>query len=352
MPTIKDIAAKAGVSHGTVSNVLNKRGNVSAEKIQLVERIAKEMGYKMNVQAQQLRAGTARRVCVIVPKISLKCYNDLYNGLEQYLREYDISIELISTNNLECDEEKAVKKALSLNPMAVVVVSSLLKNRGLYTSDTRFFFAERKVKGMPDASVYVSFGFEQAGRDIAVKCIEDGHQNVALLCENSIYSNNKSFINGVVDVLEDDNCSCKIFPSDDSMWFNKAFDILGSKEDFDAVIAMSQEDADYLRVAHQYNPDKKMPVIYALTSKSIGIDPAVCRYELNYKLMGRNIAEQIVNAGGEEAEPAQKQQIIMENDGFYDNPLPAAGKKDSICFLTIQNLTSKAIGMLYQGDRN
>ena len=47
---------------------------------------------------------------------------------------------------------------------------------------------------------------------------------------------------------------------------------------------MSQEDVDYLSVAHQYNPDKKMPVIYALTSKSIGIDPAVCRYELNYKL--------------------------------------------------------------------
>lgn len=191
MPTIKDIAAKAGVSHGTVSNVLNKRGNVSAEKIQLVERIAKEMGYKMNVQAQQLRAGTARRVCVIVPKISLKCYNDLYTGLEQVLREHDISIELISTNNLERDEEKAVKKALSLNPMAVVVVSSLLKNRGVFTPDTRFFFAERKVKGMPENSVYISFGFEQAGRDIALKCIGDGHQNVALLCENSIYSNNK-----------------------------------------------------------------------------------------------------------------------------------------------------------------
>ena len=43
MPTIKDIAAKAGVSHGTVSNVLNKRGNVSAEKIQLVERDRKSV---------------------------------------------------------------------------------------------------------------------------------------------------------------------------------------------------------------------------------------------------------------------------------------------------------------------
>ena len=36
MPTIKDIAREAGVSHGTVSNVINGRGNVSVEKIQLV----------------------------------------------------------------------------------------------------------------------------------------------------------------------------------------------------------------------------------------------------------------------------------------------------------------------------
>ena len=52
MPTIKDIAARAGVSHGAVSNVLNKRGNVSAEKIQLVEQAARELGYQLNAQAQ------------------------------------------------------------------------------------------------------------------------------------------------------------------------------------------------------------------------------------------------------------------------------------------------------------
>ena len=60
MATIKDIAREAGVSHGTVSNVLNKTGKVSTEKIQMVEEVAKRLGYKVNVQARQLRGGSSR----------------------------------------------------------------------------------------------------------------------------------------------------------------------------------------------------------------------------------------------------------------------------------------------------
>ena len=45
MPTIKDIAREAGVSHGTVSNVINGRGNVSVEKIRLVWQAAEKLGY-------------------------------------------------------------------------------------------------------------------------------------------------------------------------------------------------------------------------------------------------------------------------------------------------------------------
>ena len=55
MPTIKDIALAAGVSHATVSNVLNKKGNVSSEKIRLVEEAAKALGYRIDEQASLLR---------------------------------------------------------------------------------------------------------------------------------------------------------------------------------------------------------------------------------------------------------------------------------------------------------
>lgn len=76
MPTINDIAKEAGVSHGTVSNVLNKTGKVSIEKIQLVENAIKKLGYVPNVQAQRLRQGSPNTIAVILPSLKETKYID------------------------------------------------------------------------------------------------------------------------------------------------------------------------------------------------------------------------------------------------------------------------------------
>ena len=44
MPTFKDIARLSGVSYGTVSNVLNGRGNVSSDKVMRVLQAADQLG--------------------------------------------------------------------------------------------------------------------------------------------------------------------------------------------------------------------------------------------------------------------------------------------------------------------
>ena len=44
MVTIKEIARRAGVSHGTVANVLNGRGGVSMKEVLLVEQAGGELG--------------------------------------------------------------------------------------------------------------------------------------------------------------------------------------------------------------------------------------------------------------------------------------------------------------------
>ena len=45
---IKDVAARAGVSVGTVSNVLNHPGAVSQERRRAVESAIRELGYVPN----------------------------------------------------------------------------------------------------------------------------------------------------------------------------------------------------------------------------------------------------------------------------------------------------------------
>ena len=59
MATIKEIAALAGVSRGTVDRVLNNRGAVNPETAEKIRKIAKELDYKPNRAG--LRSGSAEK---------------------------------------------------------------------------------------------------------------------------------------------------------------------------------------------------------------------------------------------------------------------------------------------------
>lgn len=94
MASILDIAKKAGVSHGTVSNVLNKKGNVSASKIKLVEAAAMELNYFANTQAKTLRKGQSSRIALILSTYKIEEHLNLYNGLKQFAYTHGYSVDL------------------------------------------------------------------------------------------------------------------------------------------------------------------------------------------------------------------------------------------------------------------
>ena len=64
--SVKDVAALAGVSVGTVSNVLNRPDKVAPGTVERVQSAIAELGFVRNDSARQLRAGRSSTVGLIV----------------------------------------------------------------------------------------------------------------------------------------------------------------------------------------------------------------------------------------------------------------------------------------------
>ena len=104
-PTILDVAREAGVSLGTVSNVLNGRGNVSARRRASVDAAIASLAYVPNGLAQSLRRQRSRVVGLCVPLSSNAYFAALLEAFEtiaaaqgyelmQVLSRHDSALEL------------------------------------------------------------------------------------------------------------------------------------------------------------------------------------------------------------------------------------------------------------------
>lgn len=87
--TLKDVAAKAGVSTATVSYVLNNRTDkVSEEVADRVRKIAQEMHYKPNIMAKALRSSNTNLIGVMVEDIATTQGSYLVKGINKYAGEH------------------------------------------------------------------------------------------------------------------------------------------------------------------------------------------------------------------------------------------------------------------------
>ena len=69
MPTIKDVAAEAGVTYTTVSRVLNNRGYISEETREKVYSAMKKLNYMPNEMARNLSRQKSDYIGVILPSV-------------------------------------------------------------------------------------------------------------------------------------------------------------------------------------------------------------------------------------------------------------------------------------------
>jgi LacI family transcriptional regulator len=96
--TIKDVARSAGVSLGTVSNVLNRPELVAESTRVRVLDAVETLGYVRNASASQLRSGKGVGIGVIVLDVANPFFTEVARGIEDEARKAGFLITLCSSD--------------------------------------------------------------------------------------------------------------------------------------------------------------------------------------------------------------------------------------------------------------
>lgn len=112
---LRDVAKLAGVSMGTVSNVLNRPETVRPENRAKVERAIAELGYIGSQLAVQLRSGKTRLTGVLVPDVGNPFWGTVLRGVEQELDDTGDFIVVTSTHQDVARERRALESLFQRN---------------------------------------------------------------------------------------------------------------------------------------------------------------------------------------------------------------------------------------------
>ena len=124
-PTMKDVAREAGVSIGTVSNVLNGIP-VGADYKNKVEDSINKLGYKLNSYAQGLRAGKTRTIAFLIPNTVHPYYGELTQYISQSLAKRNYRM-LLYTTNLDSGMERKYLEIVQQNKVDGIITLSYNK---------------------------------------------------------------------------------------------------------------------------------------------------------------------------------------------------------------------------------
>src|SRR5215471_21834687 len=103
MSGIREVAKRAGVSLGTVSNVLNRPEIVALETRQRVQQAIDEIGFVRNGSARQLRAGTSQHIGLIVLDVANPFFTEVARGVEDLANQSGYAVIL-------CNSDDSVEK--------------------------------------------------------------------------------------------------------------------------------------------------------------------------------------------------------------------------------------------------
>ena len=202
-PGVKDVAALAGVSVGSVSNVINRRESVRPDVRERVEAAIAQLGYKPNPTAQALRRGTSPLVGVAVFDLTNPFFMEAAAAMERVLSREGYIMTLSSTH-ASVREERDLLEALGRQAVRGVLLTPADSSHEAATrlveegTPVVLFDAADAPEGLPSVSID-----DRAGAALAIEhLLALGHQRICFLNGPADMRQSVQRLAGVRDAIE------------------------------------------------------------------------------------------------------------------------------------------------------
>jgi LacI family transcriptional regulator len=208
--TIYDIAQKLNISPATVSRGLKDHPAINGKTKKKITDMARELGYRSNTFASNLRNKRTNTIGVIVPRLNSSFMSDVIAGIEKVVNE--AGYNLIISQSLESAEKEVINAATMFNNRVDGLLVSLAYNADktehfepFIRKEIPLIFFDRVVE-LQNCSTIVIDNYK-AAFDVTSHLLEQGCKNLFHITGNLSRNVYRDRFNGFVQAIKDHSLS-------------------------------------------------------------------------------------------------------------------------------------------------
>ena len=182
MPTVNDVAKRAGVSPITVSRVINNSGYISDVTRERVETAIKEIGYVPNTLARGLRSKRTNTLALVVTDITNPYFTSMARGVGDVAGASNYTVIYCNTDESETKEEKYANMLAQRQVDGVLLVPACGNAKiinFLESNNISVVVLDRRVSGVN--TDFVRSDSENGAYRLIKLLIGLGHEQIAVI---------------------------------------------------------------------------------------------------------------------------------------------------------------------------
>lgn len=323
--TLHDIAKKLKISASTVSRALNDHPDIKQETKKQVKKLAKELDYMPNPNAQSLKNNRSNVIGVIVPEIEHDFFASAINGIEEVA--YHAGYTIIVSQSNESYEREVINTNSLIRQRVAGVLASISQNTkngdhflNLMSKGIPLVFFDRAFNGVPADKVIIDDA--RSAFNAVSHLIQKGYKKIAHITGPKELEICKQRMNGYKEALK----KAKIPIAKELIFYGGMHEIDGyNAADYlikngntpDAVFAVNDPVAigafQRIREAGLKIPDDIGIVGFSNNKITTLVDPSITTVDQPSFEMGKTAAEILIDIIGNKKKNAKHKTIILDS---------------------------------------